>query len=39
MDKKTAWGKFVKTGDIDDYLEFCKCRKMEEKESGKESKS
>ena len=35
MNVKKAWGKFKKTGEITDYLEYCKCRKMEEVELGK----
>lgn len=39
MNKKKAWNKFVKTGEINDYLEFCKYKNMEETVSGKEFKS
>ena len=39
MDVKQAWKNFEKTGDITDYLEFCKQRKMEENSGGKEFKS
>ena len=39
MDKKEAWKNFEKTGDISDYLEFCKYKKEEENHFGKEFKS
>jgi hypothetical protein len=39
MDKKLAWNNFLKTGEINDYLEFCKCRSMEENTSGKKLES
>ncbi len=39
MDKKTAWSNFVKTGEITDYLEFCKYKNMEENKLGKEFES
>ena len=37
MDGKEAWRNFEKTGEIADYLEFCKHRKMEEQTIGKKS--
>ena len=40
MNRKDAWKNFEKTGDITDYLEFCKHRRMEkENRFGKEFKS
>ena len=39
MNKKEAWKNFEKTGEITDYLEFCKHRKMEEAGRGKEPES
>jgi hypothetical protein len=39
MNKKIAWKNFLKTGEVNDYLEFCKYRKMEENISGKKLKS
>ena len=39
MNKKDAWKNFEKTGDITDYLEFCKYKKMEETTGGKEFES
>lgn len=39
MDRKEAWKNFEKTGEITDYLEYCKYRKTEEQDFGKESKS
>ena len=39
MDMKEAWKIFEKTGDIADYLEFCKYKRMEELELGKTSES
>ena len=38
MNEKDAWKNFEKTGEITDYLEYCKYRRMEEAEFGKESK-
>lgn len=38
MNPKEAWKNFEKTGEIADYLEYCKYKKMEE-ERGKKSKS
>ena len=38
MDIKEAWKNFEKTGNITDYLEFCKYRRMEEASIGKEFK-
>jgi hypothetical protein len=35
MDKKIAWSNFLKSGEVSDYLEFCKYRNMEENISGK----
>ena len=39
MYKKEAWKNFEKTGEITDYLEFCKYRRTEEAELGKELKN
>ena len=39
MNPKKAWKNFEKTGEIADYLEYCKYRKMEEVELGKKLKS
>ena len=39
MNEKEAWKNFAKTGNIADYLEFCKYKKMEEVELGKTSES
>ncbi len=39
MNKKEAWKIFEKTGEITDYLEFCKYKKMEEVSLGKELES
>ena len=39
MDINKAWKKFEKTGDIMDYLEFCKYKKTEETKFGQEPKS
>ena len=39
MDMKQAWKNFEKSGDITDYLEFCKCKRMEEGDLGKTSES
>ena len=39
MKKTEAWKRFEKTGDITDYLEFCKHRRLEEAERGKELES
>lgn len=39
MNKKDAWKNFIKTGDISDYLEFCKFKQIEEAQNGKELKS
>ncbi len=39
MDKKVAWSNFLKTGEINDYLEFCKYKNTEENISGKEFES
>ena len=39
MDIKSAWSKFAKSGEITDYLEFCKCKNMGENISGQDSKS
>ena len=32
LDKKTAWSNFEKSGEIADYLEFCKQKNIEEKD-------
>ena len=39
MDMKQAWKKFEKTGEIADYLEFCKYKKTEDSICGKELES
>lgn len=39
MDKKLAWNNFLKTGGVDDYLEFCKYKNMEENKFGKKLES
>ena len=39
MDKNEAWKNFVKTGEIEDYLEYCKFRRLEEQALGEKSKS
>ena len=39
MNMKNAWKKFTQTGEITDYLEFCKYKKTEETICGKELKS
>ena len=39
MDMKKAWKKFEESGEIADYLEFCKYKKMEETICGEELKS
>lgn len=39
MNKKEAWKNFEKTGEITDYLEYCKYRRMEEQSGGKKSEN
>ena len=39
MNLKEAWKNFEKTGNITDYLEFCKYKSMEEQKIGKKSES
>lgn len=39
MDKNDAWKNFEKTGEIADYLEYCRHRKMEDTKLGQKSKS
>lgn len=39
MDQKDAWKNFEKTGEIVDYLEYCKLKKMEEQKIGKKPES
>ncbi|MBR2290011.1 MAG: hypothetical protein IJ867_05330 [Clostridia bacterium] len=39
MNKQDAWKNFEKTGEITDYLEYCKIRKMEDAELGQKSES
>jgi len=39
MNEKEAWKEFIKTGEIDDYLIYCKYRNEEEQKVGKKSKS
>ena len=39
MDEKNAWKAFEKTGEISDYLEYCKHKKSEEAKFGEKSKS
>lgn len=39
MNRKDAWKNFEKTGEISDYLEYCKYRKLEEQKFGKKFKS
>jgi len=36
---KQAWKNFEKTGEITDYLEYCKYRRMEEQNIGQEPES
>ncbi len=35
MKAKDAWKNFKKTGEIEDYLEYCKLKRLEEQEFGK----
>jgi len=37
--QKDAWKNFEKTGEITDYLEYCRIKRQEELEFGEESKS
>ena len=39
MNIKQAWKNFEKTGEIADYLEYCKHKDKEEQKGGKKSKS
>lgn len=39
MNEKEAWKNFEKTGEITDYLEYCKYRRMEEQNFGQKSES
>ncbi len=39
MNLKEAWKNFEKTGNIEDYLEFCKYKRMEEAKLGKKPQS
>ena len=39
MNRQDAWKNFEKTGQIEDYLEYCKFKRQEEQVLGEESKS
>ena len=39
MNQKEAWKIFEKTGEITDYLEYCKYKRMEETKVGQKPKT